>query len=163
MKLVRMVARAMLAVGVLAIWNGCQMGNERSPNAACSSTVVTAGAHAVVCPGATGCGCEAPSACCLSRIDSSAGACAAPRECAGIALTCDGPEDCGGGVCCLDVAAGLASCSAASECRGVWLCRSTHDCAGSPSGSSCNAADFGENGVADRGLDGRIAICGDAE
>ncbi len=123
---------------------------------ACASSV-TGGARSVTCPGVTGCACAAPQICCLGAIDSRAGTCQDPRACGGLELTCDGPEDCSGGVCCLTATG--STCTAASACSGAWLCRGDAHCAGSPGGSNCVPADFGTPGVADRGLDGLIGIC----
>jgi hypothetical protein len=162
----RAIARlASLGVTGLLVWvAACGDYNEaagRSTSDPCAQQTAQAGAaHSVVCPGTATCYCAAPDACCMARIDGTAGTCGSPRTCGGLSLTCDGPEDCGGGVCCLDEGpGGGSSCMAASSCVGRWLCRSDGDCAGSPGGSSCRPADFGQQGVSDRGLDGLIGVC----
>jgi hypothetical protein len=121
-----------------------------------------ASAKSVICPGTPSCGCEAPAVCCLSAIDSQHGSCTTFSACRDLALTCDGPEDCNGGVCCLDQqAGGGTTCKAPGDCGGTekWLCRTDADCAASPAGNHCRPADFGTSGVEDRGLDGLIGIC----
>jgi hypothetical protein len=132
---------------------GCGSYSELPP-AQC--TGAPGAAHAVTCPGVPGCVCAAPQACCLGAIDATAGSCESPRACAGVVLSCDGPEDCSGGVCCLTLSG--SSCSATNSCPGTRLCRDDSQCAGSGA-SHCLPADFGQPGVNDRGLDGKIGLC----
>ena len=141
-----------LAIALVGLVAGCGSYNEQAPANCASST----GAHAVTCPGVPGCTCAAPDACCLGAIDSYQGTCGPPRTCAGLLLSCDGPEDCNGGVCCLTRSG--SSCTAANACSGTWLGRNDAQCVGSGS-NSCMPADFGQKGVNDRGLDGHIGLC----
>jgi hypothetical protein len=94
----------------------------------------------------------------MGNINAAAGECVDPRTCASFMLACDGPEDCGGGVCCLTQAG--SSCMPAAQCPGDWVCRDGSQCSGNPGGANCKAADFGVQGVSDRGLDGLIGVCG---
>ncbi len=117
--------------------------------------------NSVVCPGVASCECEGPAVCCMTKVDANSGACTALAACRNIAIQCDGPEDCGGGICCLeDRSGGGTSCKATGGCSGEWLCRGDNDCVGAPRGGHCAPADFGVQGVADKGLDGIIGICG---
>lgn len=117
--------------------------------------------NSVICPGVATCECAGPSICCMNTLDSNSGSCTALGSCRNIAIQCDGPEDCGGGVCCLqDRSGGGAACSAATSCSGEWLCRSDGDCTNSPQGPHCSPIDLGVQGVADKGLDGLVGICG---
>jgi hypothetical protein len=116
------------------------------------------GAHTVVCPGTSTCSCAAPSACCMAGAASNLGECVDPQTCGSFLVTCDGPEDCGGGVCCLTAAG--SSCTAAANCGGSWLCRMDSQCASNPAGQNCNPADYGIMGVKDKGLDGLVGVCG---
>jgi hypothetical protein len=118
--------------------------------------------HGVTCPGTPTCGCDAPQVCCIARIDAQQGVCTALAACRELALACDGPEDCGAGVCCLDTGAGGGTtCRARTDCASgqMWLCRTDADCAGNPGGAFCRPADFGTAGVEDRGLDGLLGVC----
>jgi hypothetical protein len=137
---------------------GCTAQAQPNRGACNNRSYATGGAHTVVCPGASTCSCAAPDACCMAGADSNSAACVDPRTCGGFMLTCDGPEDCGGGVCCLTSTG--SSCSDASACTGSWICREDSQCGVSPNGTSCNPADYGVQGVNDRGLDGLIGICG---
>lgn len=141
-----------LVLAALSITVGCGY-NELGPN---KCTNAPGAAHAVTCPGVPGCVCADPDVCCLAAIDATVGACASPRNCTGITLTCDGPEDCAGGICCLTKSG--SSCTAANACQGTWLCRTNAQCAGSGA-SQCVPADYGQPGVRDRGLDGQIGMC----
>jgi hypothetical protein len=146
-------------VGVLTactLFVACSDGSEGAPGASCSN-YQAGGSRSVTCPGVPGCSCGAPSVCCLAAIESRNGSCVDPRTCAGVELTCDGPEDCNGGVCCLTATG--SSCSDKSACTGRWLCRADGQCNGSPSGGNCVPADFGTKGTNDRGLDGAIGLC----
>lgn len=117
--------------------------------------------NSVVCPGVASCECEGPAVCCMQKVDGNTGSCTALAACRNIAIQCDGPEDCGGGVCCLeDRSGGGTSCKASANCASEWLCRSDNDCTGAPRGTHCAPADFGVQGVSDKGLDGIIGICG---
>ncbi len=51
--------------------------------------------------------------------------------CAGISTRCDGPEDCGGGECCLT--AGAGECTAIGTCGTAIACHDTNDCGGGSS------------------------------
>ena len=151
-----LVVAACAIAGVVAAL-GCSDYSEPASGGVCASSSYSGGgSHAVACPGVAGCTCAAPGACCLGAIDSRAGACVDPRECAGLVLSCDGPEDCGGGVCCLTSTG--SSCAASSACTGQWLCRGDSECVGSPNGGSCLPADYGTKGV-NTGLDGIIGLC----
>lgn len=144
---------------VLVAAFGCTAQTEPNRGACNGHSFASGAAHSVTCPGTATCFCGAPSVCCLAKIDSNQGQCVDdPHTCAGVTVTCDGPEDCGGGVCCF--AGNESSCTAATACNGVWLCRSDSDCNSSPNGSHCHAADYGVSGVNDRGLDGLIGLCG---
>jgi hypothetical protein len=149
---------AIVCVGVAtAIALGCSDYTEEASNGACSNLSYSAGApHVVACPGVGGCACTAPSVCCMGSIDGHAGNCVDPRDCNAFVLSCDGPEDCGGGVCCMT--SNGTSCTTASACTGQWLCRNDSHCVGSPTGSNCAVADFGTKGV-NNGLDGIIGLC----
>ncbi len=142
------------AVALLLVAIGCGSYDELPRMCQTASPA----SHAVTCPGVPGCVCVDPDACCMARVDAVSGVCESPRSCNGIVLSCDGPEDCNGGVCCLTQTG--SSCSMPSACQGTWLCRSDTQCAGSGA-SHCMPADFGQPGVKDRGLDGRIGICHD--
>jgi hypothetical protein len=99
----------------------------------------------------------------MMRLDSNSGTCTQLSSCRNIALSCDGPEDCGGGVCCLsDRTGGGSECRAQANCQAPseWLCRSDNDCTGSPVGPHCAPIDLGVQGVDDKGLDGLVGICG---
>lgn len=147
------------AIAIAAI--ACSDYTEGNTSAGtCRGASLASGtAHGVVCPGVVGCNCPAPAACCMGSLGGNDGACMDPRACGGVSLSCDGPEDCAqGAVCCLTSAG--SSCMSAAECTGQWLCRSDSQCNGSPGGPSCVAADFGQSGVTDRGLDGLIGSCG---
>jgi hypothetical protein len=118
--------------------------------------------NAVVCPGTESCACGSTEICCMQKIDALTGACTSLSACRGLALQCDGPEDCDGGVCCLeDRTGGGSSCKAAGSCgAGQWLCRTDADCIGAPPGPSCAPIDLGAAGVDDVGLDGIVGVCG---
>lgn len=146
-----------VAVAVaIAIAVGCSAYDPQQSATARACAAAPPMAHAVTCPGTSTCACPAPDVCCLNSIDAKSGACGNPRACAGLELTCDGPEDCGGGVCCLTATG--SSCMDGKLCQGTWLCRSDAQCSGSGA-SSCVPADFGAPGVSDRALDGRIGLC----
>jgi len=53
-------------------------------------------------PGTTKCECGPADVCCMQKIRRADGACTSLSECRALALQCDGPEDCDGGVCCLE-------------------------------------------------------------
>jgi len=122
----------------------------------CSTSAWQGGvAHSVACPGADGCSCTAPAVCCMQTIDALGGSCTDPRACAGVAIACDGPEDCASGsVCCLGAQG--STCVDTGTCAGTLLCRSDSNCAGH---GSCVPADFGQQGIQDRGYDGVIGVC----
>jgi hypothetical protein len=131
----------------------CASQGFRSPNP-----------HGVVCPGTPTCLCEAPQICCMQKIDGNQGTCGTYGSCRAIAFTCNGPEACGGdgGVCCFDQGAGGGSFCASSATTCMThkiLCRGDSDCASVPGMPFCRPADFGTQGVADRGLDGLIGVC----
>lgn len=50
-----------------------------------------------------------------------------PGQCGGAAFTCDGPEDCDGGLCCSD-GEGLVTCSTEPSCPDVRACHVDDDC-----------------------------------
>jgi hypothetical protein len=124
-------------------------------------------AHSVICPGSSTCYCESPQVCCLDAIDSRRGSCTSFQGCSFIALTCDSPNDCGGGVCCLDERAGGGStCKAATDCDSSmkWLCNVDADCKNgnmtAPGGPHCRPADLGSDpGVPNTALDYEIGLC----
>ena len=146
-----------VVVAALVVAVGCSDYVDPNQNGACANLSYTGGgSHVVVCPGTATCSCAAPNACCLSAISSRAGACVDPRDCTGLVLSCDGPEDCNGGICCLTN--GGSSCTAAGSCTGQWLCRGDSQCVGSPNGGRCAPADYGTKGV-NTGLDGAIGLC----
>src|SRR5579883_338005 len=122
-------------------------------------TYLSGGDHTVACPGTDTCSCGAPTVCCMGNVGANDGACVDPQTCGSFMLSCDGAEDCGGGVCCFTLTAG-SSCTTASLCQGTWMCRSDDDCAGSPAGPHRSPADFGVIGVHDRGLDKLVGLCG---
>jgi hypothetical protein len=155
MSALRAFACASSLAAAIAVASSCGSYNEQS-RANCAAPA--AAAHAVTCPGVTGCICEDPNACCLASIDAYEGTCGDPRTCAGLLLSCDGPEDCNGGVCCLTRSG--SSCTPMAACQGTWLCRTDSQCNGSGV-NHCTPADFGQPGVQDRGLDGRIGLCRD--
>jgi len=117
---------------------------------------------AVVCPGTTKCECGPADVCCMQKIDALSGACTSLSECRALALQCDGPEDCDGGVCCLeDRTGGGSSCKTAASCGvGQWLCRTDSDCINAPPGPRCAPIDLGTPGIDDVGLDGIVGVCG---
>jgi hypothetical protein len=119
-------------------------------------------ANAVVCPGTAKCECESEDVCCMQKLDALSGTCTPLAACRGLALQCDGPEDCDGGVCCLeDRTGGGSSCKSGATCgAGQWLCRTDADCANAPSGPRCAPLDLGTPGVDDVGLDGIVGVCG---
>lgn len=53
--------------------------------------------------------------------------------CGGTAFSCDGPEDCDGGICCSD-GTGLVACSDETSCPDVRACHGDLDC---PAGERC--------------------------
>lgn len=125
----------------------------------------------IVCPGTSTCSCSGGQVCCMRAIDVNTGACTDLSACRYIAFTCDGPEDCGGAtaadggaapVCCLDQGSGGGSLCRATPtaCPShKILCHSDDDCIGVAGLPYCRPADFGTQGVEDRGLDGLIGIC----
>jgi hypothetical protein len=83
----------------------------------------------VICPGAPGCSCALPQACCGSP-DAVDGQCGEVTQCAEQAAVCDGPEDCADtDICCVTPQG--TDCRAPAECVGsdrYVLCRATDDC-----------------------------------
>jgi hypothetical protein len=142
----------------LAVPSGCTIHTTPNRGACTTDTFGAGGGNNVICPGTNTCSCAAPTACCMGDINATEGECVAPQTCASFLLACDGPEDCGGGVCCITQSG--SSCMPAGECAGDWVCRDDSQCAGNAGGSTCKSADFGVKGVSDRGLDGLIGICG---
>jgi hypothetical protein len=150
---------SMACAGALVAVFGCTAQTEPNRGACNGHSFASGAAHSVTCPGTATCFCGAPSVCCLPKIDSNQGQCTDDAQtCGGVTVTCDGAEDCAGGVCCL--AGSFASCTPGAACNGIWLCRTDSDCNGSPNGGHCHAADYGISGVNDRGLDGLIGLCG---
>jgi hypothetical protein len=97
---------------------------------------------AIACPGVPTCSCAATDVCCV-QLDYPSGptgaptigpsSCSALTACTGLALACDGPEDCTKGrVCCgTDTRGGGTSCKDPSECfdaHSIIVCRSDSDC-----------------------------------
>jgi hypothetical protein len=89
-------------------------------------------------PGVVPCGnttCEAATQqCCVNPQAGTATCIGANDQCQGLAMSCDGPEDCSGGtpVCCATVGGQNrdVSCTAAADCSGRELCRVDGDCRG---------------------------------
>ncbi len=160
-------AAADASVAPLAPLGPLDAGRDAPPPAVdasspCASRSYRGGAAGeVVCPGTTRCACDGEEICCMASIDALEGACVSLSACRALALQCDGPEDCDGGVCCLeDRSGGGASCKSAASCAaGQWLCRSDADCAGAPAGPHSIPLDLGTVGADDRGLDGIVGAC----
>ena len=136
---------------------------EPDAGSACGTRSFRGGSpSAVVCPGTAKCECGGDDVCCMQKLDALSGACTSLAACRALALQCDGPEDCDGGVCCLeDRNGGGSSCKAAASCgNGQWLCRTDADCINAPPGPRCAPIDLGTPGVDDVGLDGIVGVCG---
>ena len=91
----------------------------------------------VVCPGASDCTCGGGQVCCIQVVNNKAqsGSCSDLTQCAGLALRCDGAEDCATGeVCCLlDSLGGGSECRAPSDCffsNEIKTCRDDSECDG---------------------------------
>ena len=137
-------------LGVLA----CGAGGDNRSEACDSIGWRQATPGTIVCPGADSCSCSGSDICCVTgdsrgQIDDSY--CAPLTQCQDLALTCDGPEDCGSDeVCCLG---GLDStCMPESDCFGLSTapaCRGADDCDGI---DECTPSDIGP-------FSGTIAAC----
>ncbi len=87
---------------------------------------------AVGCREALECGLDTQS-CCVPGFRINRVVCEDDLSCEeGSRASCDGPEDCDGRVCCVDIIAGKTEC--ADSCDGTVLCHTTSDCA---SGQEC--------------------------
>lgn len=70
---------------------------------------------------------EGSQECCITGIGGGGSAtCVASGTCEGTPSTCDGPEDCGGDICCGTF--GGATCSSTCEGQAAELCHSESDC-----------------------------------
>lgn len=95
------------------------------------------------CSDAVGCRKESACAldthsCCVPGFDAPAVACIEGLTCkTGGRTNCDGPEDCEGNACCVDISVGSSSCVATPACgsAGIQTCHSDADC---EAGKSCN-------------------------
>lgn len=134
---------------------------DAAPGDPCAARAYRGGAAGtVVCPGTTTCDCPEPAICCMDAVDAPKGRCEALTACRTLALQCDGPEDCTGGVCCLeDRPGGGSSCKSAAQCAGRALCRTDADCATSSAGPHCEPANFDKSGIT-AGLDYLVGLCG---
>jgi len=99
---------------------------------ACTDDPETPGndcADAVGCRAADRCGLDTQS-CCVPGLNVMAVACVEGLTCTDSGrATCDGPEDCGGNACCVDIVAGTASCSTELACpSGFQLCHDDDAC-----------------------------------
>lgn len=91
---------------------------------------------AVACHETDSCGLESES-CCVPGLNVAAVACVEGLTCTDSGrATCDGPEDCNGNACCVDITAGTATCSKELSCNaGFQLCHNDDQCG---SDTSCN-------------------------
>ena len=145
--------RRCLLVFLVAAGCGAPVDNPAHTPACAALNWRAATAGAIACPGTTDCACPVADVCCVDYAAAytdtggtvGGAACGKLTACAGIALACDGPEDCGAGkVCCfLGTTGGNSTCKSAADCTGVdqvVMCRSDTDCA---SGDHCEPAAAG--------------------
>lgn len=70
--------------------------------------------------------------CCVTGFSSDAATCVDGTSCGeGNRTPCDGPEDCSGNACCVDILAGTAQCSSGLECGPLspaQMCHTSDDC-----------------------------------
>src|SRR5262245_10509989 len=106
-------------------------GGSGSSSADSGSTETGSGdPDGVVCFFAPG-PCAAGEVCCEDSQSGESSCIGADAQCMGIALVCDGPEDCGGQLCC-GTNDGGSEC--ADSCEGYHLCHDEGDC---NDGESC--------------------------
>jgi len=124
----------------------CQGQNWRQPTT-----------DSVVCPGAPDCSCGGGQVCCIDVVNGKAtsGSCGELTQCAGLALTCDGSEDCPTGqVCCL-----LNSFGGGSECRNPQDCFFTDEITACRGDSECSGIEHCEPSQPGSLLAGVVAGC----
>ena len=109
--------------------------SERDAGGVCHDDERTPGND---CPDAVGCRGEAACAlegasCCVPGFAVEDVVCEPSPTCtAGARAGCDGPEDCDGRSCCVDIGTGTTSCG--DSCSGSVVCHESGDC---PAGTEC--------------------------